>query len=77
MEDADYTHTKAKLDQLADIDLLLMVEKCISSGICHNRNGKANNEYMKDHHILSILSTGMLIIYMDRFIYIYMVELTL
>ena len=37
--------TKVKLDLLADIDMLLMVEKGIRGGICHpiHRYAKANN----------------------------------
>ena len=43
--------TKVKLDLLANIDILLMVEKCIREGICHSiyRYEKANNKYMKDY----------------------------
>ena len=43
--------TKVKLDLLSDIDLLIMVEKCIRGGICHSiyRYAKANNAYMKDY----------------------------
>ena len=42
--------TKVKLDLLTDIDMLLMVEKCITGGICHSiyRYAKDNNKYMKD-----------------------------
>ena len=41
---------KVKLDLLTDIDMLLMVEKCIRGGICHSiyRYIKDNNKYMKD-----------------------------
>ena len=41
--------TKAKLDLLTNIDMLLMVEKGISGGICHYiyQYAKANNKYMK------------------------------
>ena len=37
--------TKVKIDLLADIDMLLMVEKYIRGGICHtiHRYVKANN----------------------------------
>ena len=54
--------TKVKLDRLTDIDLLLMVEKCIK-GICHSTPhwyAKANNKYKNDYekiknrHILNI-----------------------
>ena len=43
--------TKVKLDLLTDIDILLIVEKGISGGICHSiyQYAKANNKYMKDY----------------------------
>ena len=43
--------TKVKLDFLADIDMLLMVEKGVGGGICHSiyRYAKADNKYMKDY----------------------------
>ena len=43
-------NTKLKLDLLADIEVLLMVEKGIRGGICHSiyRYAKANNKYMRD-----------------------------
>ena len=43
--------TKMKLDLLINIDMLLMVQKCIRGGICHSiyRYGKANNKHMKDY----------------------------
>ena len=42
---------KVKLALLTDINMLLMVEKVISGGICHSiyRYTKANNRYMKDY----------------------------
>ena len=42
---------KVKLELLADIDILLMVEKVIRGGICHviNRYAKANDKYIKDY----------------------------
>ena len=50
--------TKAKVDLLTDIDMLLMVEKGIRGGICHSiyQYAKANNKYMKDfdNHIFNI-----------------------
>ena len=44
--------TKIKVDLLADIDLLLMVEKGIRAGICHtiDRYPKSNNKYMKNYY---------------------------
>ena len=43
--------TKVKLDLLVDIDMLLMVEKCINGRICHSvcRQVKANYKYFKDY----------------------------
>ena len=43
--------TKAKLDVLNDIDMLIMVEKGIRGGICHSiyRYEKTNNKSMKDY----------------------------
>ena len=43
--------TKAKLDLLIDIDMLLIVQKGIRRGICHSiyQYAKANNKYMKDY----------------------------
>ena len=42
---------KLKLDLLAHIDMILMVEKSNRGGICHSiyRYAKANNKYMKDY----------------------------
>ena len=42
--------TKVKLDLLADIDMLLMVEEGIRGGICHCifLNAKSNDTYMKN-----------------------------
>ena len=42
---------KVKLALLTDINMLLMVEKVISGGICHSiyRYTKVNNRYMKDY----------------------------
>ena len=44
--------TKVKLDLLTDIDILLMVEKCIRAEIYYSFfwYEKANNEYMKDYN---------------------------
>ena len=43
--------TKVKLDLLTDIEMSLMLEKCIKRGICHStyRYAKANKKYMKDY----------------------------
>ena len=43
--------TKLKLDLLADISILLMVEKGIKGAIWHSiyRYGKVNNKYMRDY----------------------------
>ena len=42
---------KSKLDLLTDIDMLLMLEKCITGGICNSiyQYANANNKYMKDY----------------------------
>ena len=43
--------TEVKLELLTDIDMLLMVEKCIRGEICHaiHQYAKANNKDMKDY----------------------------
>ena len=43
--------TEVKLELLTDIDMLLMVEKKIGGGICHeiHQYAKTNNKYMKDY----------------------------
>ena len=48
---AAFKKTEVKLDLLTDIDVLLMVERGISGGICHSiyRYAKANDKYMKDY----------------------------
>ena len=48
---ATLKNAKVKLDLLTDIDLLLMVQKDISGGICHSicQYPKANNKYMKHY----------------------------
>ena len=46
-----FKKTEVKLELLADIDMLLMVEKGIRGGICHviHPYAKANDKYMKDY----------------------------
>ena len=69
MENSFFFFFKVKLDLLTDIDIILMVEKCIRGGICHSiyRYAKANKKYMKImikikyRHMFNI---GMEIIYM-------------
>ena len=43
--------TEVELELIADVDLLLMVEKGICGGICQSihRYVKSNNRYMKDY----------------------------
>ena len=43
--------TKIKLDLLTDINILLIVQKCIRSIICHalHQYAKADNNYMRKH----------------------------
>ena len=43
--------TEVKLELLADIDMLLIVEKDIRGGICYAiyRFAKSNNKYMKEY----------------------------
>ena len=43
--------TEVKLELLADIDMLLMVEKGIRGGICNkiHQYAKTNNKFMKDY----------------------------
>ena len=43
--------TKVTLDLSTDMDMLLMVEKCIRVGICLSlyQYEKANNKYIKDY----------------------------
>ena len=48
---AAFKKTKVKIDLLTDINMLLLIEKGISWGICHaiHRYPKANNKYMKNY----------------------------
>ena len=52
--------TKVKLYLLTDVNVLLMVEKCIRIGICHaiysyvKAKHMKNCDKIKNHHILSI-----------------------
>ena len=50
---AAFKNSKEKLDILTDTDMLLMVEKGITGGICHAvlRYAKVNTKYMKDYDI--------------------------
>ena len=43
--------TKVKLELLTDIDMLLIVEKGITSGICQavHRHAKVNNKYLNNY----------------------------
>ena len=45
-------NTKAKLELLKDIDMLLMFEKGVRGGICQaiHRHAKANDKYMKNYN---------------------------
>ena len=45
-----FKKTEVELDLLTDVDMLLMVEEGIRSGICHakHRCAKANNKYMEN-----------------------------
>ena len=44
--------TEVRLELLTDIDMLWMVEKRITGGICHviHRYAKANNKYLKNYN---------------------------
>ena len=48
---SSFKKTKVKLELLTDIDMLLMVGKGITGGLCHsiNRYAKANNKHIKDY----------------------------
>ena len=49
---ACFNKTGIKLELLTDIDMLLIVEKGIKGGMCHEgqRYVEANNYYMKDYN---------------------------
>ena len=49
---ACFKKTKVELEFLTDFDMLLMVEKGITGGICQAiyRHAKANNKYMKNYN---------------------------
>ena len=61
---ASLKKTEVELELLTNIDMLLMVEKRIRSGICHaiHKYAKANNRYMKNYD-KSIISSYL--IYLD------------
>ena len=48
---SSFKEDQSEIRYLADIDMLLIVEKDIRGGICHSiyRYAKANNKYMKDY----------------------------
>ena len=48
---SSFKKDKSKIRSFTDIDMLLMLDKCIRGGICHSfyRYAKANNKYMKDY----------------------------
>ena len=48
---SSFKKTKVKLGLLTDINMLLMVGKCITGGICHSiiYYAKANKKYMGDY----------------------------
>ena len=46
---AAFKKTKVRLDLLTNINMMLMIEKGISGGMCHaiHQYARANNKYMK------------------------------
>ena len=48
---AIFKKIEVNLELLTDIDMLLLVKKCIRGGICHviHQYAKANNKFMKDY----------------------------
>ena len=61
---ACFKKTEVKLELLADVDMLLMIEKGIISAICHaiHRYAKTNNKHMKNYYKNTTLSY---IMYLD------------
>ena len=50
--------TKVKLDLLTNIDMLLIVEKCVRGRICYSiyQYANANDKYMQDYDKNKVLS---------------------
>ena len=69
---SSFKKVKIKLKVLTNIDMLLMMEKCIGGEKCHAICWylKSNNKHMKEIMIKvknhNILSTGTKITFMDR-----------
>ena len=61
---ACFKKAEVKLELLADVDMLLMIEKGIISAICHaiHRYAKTNNKHMKNYYKNTTLSY---IMYLD------------
>ena len=47
-----FKKTEEELELITNVDMLLMIEKGIRGGICHEIHmyAKANNKYMKDYN---------------------------